>query len=313
MSHTFKNPSRGNQMSQQEHSESEIFAPVKGKSVFKKRACHWYRKNQIVPNALFYNAELSDSAVRLLCALNALPESWIIIQSDIRERLGWGRDKMRNAIKECENAGYMQVQRCRGDDGMFSISNYEYDLEPVYLKEFPPRTENPHPDVSRAENHPLPCSLGNIPCSKEQQTEEPSAVVVSSDSDKEEEQDWMWLINMVPNVDYRVLENWHSLCPDRDRLKKLIYYAFRQGSEVDNPIGWITSAIKGNWVIPDITQKERLNLGNFNRLKAKFPDQLKYWIQDGHSITHQYSGVRIFLDQDPQSFERKLNSEVANG
>lgn len=291
----------------------EIFLPCKGKATFKKRPGYWYKKSQSLPNVLFYNADLSDAAVRLLCALNALPESWTIVQSDMRERLGWGRDKMRNAIKECENSGYMQVTRTRGEDGLFTISNYEFDLEPVYLKESLPHTEDQCAEDQGTEKHPLPCSLGQEPCSKRQQQQEDDVVVFSdSDSDQEKEKPWLWMTNLVSTRDEEVLKRWHRDCPDRERLEGLIRYACQEGNEIDNPIGWITSAIKGKWQIPDSSPQIRNNTFNFNKLKKSHPE-LKHWEVQEDIVIHKFSRRRIELDQTWEKFYNQLKSALMDG
>ncbi len=137
------------------------------KNTFSKKPAYFESKSQIAPNALIYNKVLSDAAIRLLLALNAVPDSWVIVQSDIRERLAWGRDKMQNAIKECVKHGYMKVTQTK-EKGKFSVNNFEFDTSPSYLKkpphdEYEPLTENPltvHPLTVKP---PLPCKR---PCTK---------------------------------------------------------------------------------------------------------------------------------------------------
>jgi len=101
---------------------------------FGRRTGHFEFKDQISPNALIFDNELTDSGYRLLLCLNAFPESWIAVQSDICKRLNWGKEKMENAVKNCCNLGYMKVTQHRTELGKFSQNHFEYDLYRSYLK-----------------------------------------------------------------------------------------------------------------------------------------------------------------------------------
>lgn len=97
------------------------------------------KKNQVAPNSLISNPYISDKAVRLLLMLNAIATSggdWVPRQSDIQKRLGWGEQKMREAIKECCNKGYMIVRQNRSADekakGQYSHNEFEFCLDGSY-------------------------------------------------------------------------------------------------------------------------------------------------------------------------------------
>jgi hypothetical protein len=112
---------------------------------FYPKPAHFEKKSQIVPNSLIFHKFLSDSSIRLMCALNACPENWTIIQCDIQKRLGWGKEKMRSAIKECIKYGYLKVTQSRRahtereengsfKKGQFSYHEFEFDIEGGYSK-----------------------------------------------------------------------------------------------------------------------------------------------------------------------------------
>lgn len=131
------------------------------KHTFTKKPAYFESKPQIVPNSLVYNKNLSDSAIRLLLALNALPDKWVIYQCDIRERLGWGRDKMQSAIKECVQFGFMKVTKTRSEQGRFEPNDIEFELSPVYLEkpshnECEPTTGLPSRQEPQRQTLPLP-------------------------------------------------------------------------------------------------------------------------------------------------------------
>jgi len=96
---------------------------------------HFLKKSQIAPNELIYSSTLSDSAVRLLLALHALPESWTIVQSDIMKRLSWNTKKMTKVIKECVKAGFMRVSQNRSSQGTFCKNSFDFRLFPEFIQE----------------------------------------------------------------------------------------------------------------------------------------------------------------------------------
>ena len=120
------------------------------KSGFHKKRCRWEEKSQIQPNTLAMS-ELTDPAYRLISVLNALPESWEIIQEDIRLRLRWGEEKMRNAITNLVEHGYMRVMQPRSDDGRFENRDFEFDVHPSFLKEKVPNGGHPQPDTPQSD------------------------------------------------------------------------------------------------------------------------------------------------------------------
>lgn len=97
---------------------------------------HFLKNNQIAPNSLIFNTSLSDSAIRLLLALNGLPENgWVIVQSDIMHRLSWNPKKMTKVIKECVKAGFMRVCQNRSSQGTFCKNSFEFNVVPEFIQE----------------------------------------------------------------------------------------------------------------------------------------------------------------------------------
>jgi len=165
-------------------------------SKFRPKPAHFEKKSQIVPNSLIFHKHLSDSAIRLMCALNACPESWTIIQSDIQQRLGWGRERMRSAIKECIEHGYLKITQSRRANtereknggfkkGQFSHNEFEFDIEGGYSKndqeipyeecpdnEYEPERAKPSSAKLATATNPLPCSLDNTLLKEKKETQD---------------------------------------------------------------------------------------------------------------------------------------------
>lgn len=151
--------------------------PTDNSARFIRRPCYWEKKSQVIPNALIYAQDIGNAAKLLLMALNALPESWTPIQTDIRKRMGWGRAMMDTAIKECVKAGYMQVIQGRKTEmvrdekgrvvkGRFSHNIFQWELTPYFDIPLDEIEHNPaHNDCEPLPGFPLtaPPTSGNQP------------------------------------------------------------------------------------------------------------------------------------------------------
>lgn len=110
---------------------------------FYPKEAHFEHKSQVCPNSLVFHRGLSDAAKLLLLALNGIAtntRTWKIIQCDVQARLGWGRDKMRDAMRCCIQFGYMKVKqaRCLQKDqnskkGQWAHNEFEFDMEGKYM------------------------------------------------------------------------------------------------------------------------------------------------------------------------------------
>lgn len=111
---------------------------------FRPKPAYFETKNQICPNNIPFKRELSDPSVRLLIAINAIytcTKNWVVCQQDLQNRMGWGELKMRNAIKNCVECGYLKVTQNRNKKGKFKINEFEFDLGGGYLKTYEQKTD----------------------------------------------------------------------------------------------------------------------------------------------------------------------------
>ena len=130
-------------------------------SKFYPKPANFESRNQVVPNSLVFSRELTDFAKILILALNAIATSaphWVPIQSDLEKRLGWGKKRMRAAIKSCEECGYMKVKqtRCMEDikdengkskKGQWKYNDFEFDTYPSFLENSENSSEEKHAHI----------------------------------------------------------------------------------------------------------------------------------------------------------------------
>ena len=120
---------------------------------FIKKKAYFLNKNQVLPNAMAFDIRLSSDAFRLLTCFNALPDNWVIYQSDIQERLAWSERRMRNAIKICCRFGYMRKYQLKEEKTQrFSHNAFEWDTTPS----FPENNDNecPHNECEPSDTFP---------------------------------------------------------------------------------------------------------------------------------------------------------------
>lgn len=99
---------------------------------FVKKTYHFYKKNTSVPNKFIFDTSLPDSSKLLLIALEALPEVWEIYQKNLAEMLGFGRDKMQNAMRCLLEQGYMRRIQKKSEKNRFTHYQYEFYWEPIF-------------------------------------------------------------------------------------------------------------------------------------------------------------------------------------
>jgi hypothetical protein len=237
---------------------------------FFKKPAHFEKKSQIIPNALIYDKNLTDPAVRLLLALNALPEKWTIIQSDIQQRLGWGREKMRRAIKVCVDNGYMRHWQSRHEEsneekgykkGQFYFNEFEFDTEPSFSKinEHSHSEECPHIDCEPMTGFPStgePATT-NLPqqCSLEYSyiLEQTNSDVVCSHED-DQQQSKRDLLEQYPFNDETIT----SLIEfDLPRITNGIEAAeqYAENKQINDMCALINKSIRSEWK-PNITKSD---------------------------------------------------------
>jgi hypothetical protein len=228
-------------------------------SKFYPKAALFESKSQVMGNWIVFHRKLSDAAKILIFALNGIftcTHTWVPIQCDLQKRLGWGKEKMRNTIKECESAGFLRVTQRRHKSGEFACNDFEFCIDASFKEksinssqekpahnESEPETDLRCPDSSGSVNQLLPCSLLEQPCLKEQQTEQvlPEAVVVVS-LEKEKRQ-------LLQEFDFPEKLIHEFITYDFEHLQNAIESLKRaqNTSHVPNPQGFLVIAIRQGW------------------------------------------------------------------
>ncbi len=111
---------------------------------FYPKPAYFEKKSSVLNHAFLFNREISTNGKFLIITLNAITSTsgnWTPVQSDIQARLGWGREKMRNAVDELIKFGFLRItqRRCDSDKdgckkGTFSTNELEFDCNASYLK-----------------------------------------------------------------------------------------------------------------------------------------------------------------------------------
>jgi hypothetical protein len=60
-----------------------------------------------------FQAQLSDSALGILCYLLSLPDGWVVRTTQLQDKFNRGPDKMRALIRELMIAGFIQREPAR--------------------------------------------------------------------------------------------------------------------------------------------------------------------------------------------------------
>ena len=215
-------------------------------SQFYPKPARFETKSQVLPNSLFLHKGLSDSGKVLLSLFNGIATcapGWTIVQSDIQARLGWGKQKMQEAIKSCVSHGFMKVRQSKNQKGLFQQREFEFDVEPSYLEEKPSHIEcEPVSTLRVPDRQPLPsskkepCSLSGI---KETNKEKPIKKVAlhMQDSKKvdscirwklndSQKETFEWLKSLNFEAPERIMAFWAKTYPP-DRLKAVYNEAIK--------------------------------------------------------------------------------------
>lgn len=242
------------------------------KNTFTKKPAHFESKSQIAPNSLIYNRNLSDAAIRLILALNAIPDSWIIVQCDIQQRLGWGREKMQNAIKECVQFGFMKVTQSR-EKGQFSKNNFEFDTSPSYLEkpthnEYEPLTGFPLTDEPAPVNQALLVSSDNTldieyttTHHQEETKESASPVVVFSYLEK---------LDIPETLKAKITQEYSS-----EEIEKAVDRTLAWADRPNDKCGILTTLKKSDEWVDKIPEDQRIEINKQFLDKHKYLDMKK--------------------------------------
>jgi len=97
----------------------------------------------VMSNHHLKNRNISLKAKGLLSVMLSLPDEWNYTLKGLAHICKEGIDSVRTAIKELEDAGYVQRNRLRNDKGKFSDIEYVIYENPMKTSEKQPKLENP--------------------------------------------------------------------------------------------------------------------------------------------------------------------------
>lgn len=69
------------------------------------------------PNAMLRDRRLSSDARLLLAYIASFEQGWRFFVATVQADLGWGRDRLRKVMTECERSGALRMDRERRADG----------------------------------------------------------------------------------------------------------------------------------------------------------------------------------------------------
>lgn len=95
-----------------------------------------------VLNSVVEDKDLNAEALGVLVYLVGKPDGWRVMPTQLKNRFGCGRDRIYRIISDLIEAGYMQREQGRSDDGSFEGGNYLVSDEKMRL------TENKEAEVS---------------------------------------------------------------------------------------------------------------------------------------------------------------------
>lgn len=302
----------------------------KGESMsnkFRPAPAQFESKSQICPNTLVFNSALTDSAKIFILALNAISvcaPNWIVCQSDLQKRLGWGRDKMVSVMKICEKHGYIRKTQKRMS-GKFGQNEFEFDIDGKFknnqnTSEYKGNNFSEKRNESSEEKHahneyqPLTCLpstvqpssvlptlpyIKNIPSiKKEQQQEEKENSAAALFKFFEDKMSTSELQQAKKSV--KKYEDWP------DRVKKVIEVMSRPGFRPDET--WLKSFFarcKHNWEPNPISENLKSDL---TKKKLQLFEGIPFTRSEkgkGNILTTD-SGCEFDLSEEFKTIERKL-------
>lgn len=84
------------------------------------------KKNSIINNEVFFERGMSSDAKVLVGAINAIKccaPNWVIIQSDLQNRLEFSKERMKKAMNDAIKFGYLKVVQVRQKRGAINAKN----------------------------------------------------------------------------------------------------------------------------------------------------------------------------------------------
>ena len=97
----------------------------------------------VLPNGILRDAGLSLRTKGLFAVILSLPEGWDYSVAGLATVAGCGKDAVRGALKEMEEAGYLTRRRSHGEGGKFD--GMVYTIRDVAARPEPPTMEGEKP------------------------------------------------------------------------------------------------------------------------------------------------------------------------
>ena len=109
----------------------------------------------VMSNHHLQDGNLSLKAKGLLSMMLSLPEDWVYSVEGLVSLCKEGRDAVRSALAELEDAGYMVRGRARDEHGKLREAEYVIYEAPQTASERGPDTPEPTPEEPASENRTL--------------------------------------------------------------------------------------------------------------------------------------------------------------
>lgn len=97
----------------------------------------------VLQNTMILDKQLSLKTKGLMAVILSRPDDWEFSVGGLAVFCGCGKDAIRGALKELEQAGYLTRQQLHGEGGAFSGNLYEIHDSVDPIEEDPPLSDNP--------------------------------------------------------------------------------------------------------------------------------------------------------------------------
>ncbi|WP_318766745.1 DnaD domain-containing protein [Lactiplantibacillus carotarum] len=111
----------------------------------------------VIDNKMIRDESLSWKAKGVFAYLWSMPDDWEFYETEVMTHAKDGRDSLRGAIKELQDAHYMRRTRVRNEKGQVKTSDWELSDKPMLEK---PTQEKPTQDNPMQENPTLLSTKG---------------------------------------------------------------------------------------------------------------------------------------------------------
>lgn len=122
----------------------------------------------VLPNEVLHDKDLNLQTKGLFCMMQSFPDDWDFSVAGLAAMAGCSRDKIRNALRNLEDAGYLLREQVRAEKGQFSGNIYVIqDWKSPPLPGFPatgfPATVKPSAGNPTEQNNNITKEELNIP------------------------------------------------------------------------------------------------------------------------------------------------------